>query len=191
MSKRGLQQAEALANYYCNIDFGFIYSSDLSRAVDTAKAILNKRDQIELKQEVDLRERKFGIFEGLTSTEAEEQYPVAYQTWTSGSFDFKTKGGESRRELLARSKSKLEEIAARHIGDYGIIVVHGGLLSTFWRHLDPYRAKNEGFRIPNASIAELIYENGEWEVLSWSKIDHLKGIEALSDDTVEGVQTKP
>lgn len=183
MSRRGLKQAELLGNHYQSADFDFIYSSDLGRAVDTAKAILGDCERRALKLEQDLRERKFGVFEGLTRLEAEATHPEAYQTWVQGAFDFKAEGGESRRELLQRSKNKLEEIAELHFGKYGLVVVHGGLLSTFWRHLEPSRGEDEGFKIPNASITELVYENGDWEVLSWSKTDHLDGLEALIDLT--------
>ncbi len=178
-----MQQAEALRRYYDPIDYDFIYSSDLGRAVNTAKTILGNCEKREVKIELDLRERNFGVFEGLTRTEAEEQYPEAYKIWTGGAFDFKAEKGESRRELLNRSKTKFEEIAEVHQGNYGLIVVHGGLLSTFWRHLEPARGEDEGFKIPNASITELVFENGEWDVLAWSKIEHLEGLEALFDPT--------
>lgn len=184
MSRRGWKQAELLGDYYRSAEFDFIYSSDLGRAVDTAKAILGDCRRRALKLDQSLRERKFGVFEGLTRQEAEAKHPEAYQTWVQGAFDFKAEGGESRRELLQRSKAKMEEIAQQHAGKYILIVVHGGLLSTFWRHLEPSRGEDEGFKIPNASITELIYEDNCWDVLSWSKTDHLEGLEALIDLTV-------
>lgn len=184
LSRRGLKQAELLGHYYQPLEFDFIYSSDLGRAVDTAKAILGDCEKRPLNLHQDLRERRFGVFEGLTREEAEAKHPEAYQIWVQGAFDFKAEGGESRRELLQRSKNKLEAIADQHRGQYGLVVVHGGLLSTFWRHLEPERGEDEGFKIPNASITELVYENGAWEVLSWSKTDHLEGLEALIDLTV-------
>jgi len=181
LSPRGLQQAQALRQHYQKKSYDFIYSSDLGRAVDTAKAILGSDSNLNLNCDPALRERKFGVFEGLSRTEVQQRYPEEYRIWTEGAFDFKAEGGESRRELLERCKAKFEDIAKRHRGQYGLIVVHGGLLSTFWRHLEPSRGEDEGFKIPNASITELLYASDEWQVLNWSLIDHLHGIETLYD----------
>ncbi len=64
LTSRGEDQAHALARYLRNVRVDAIYSSDLTRAVDTAQIILSGRGDIGLTTTDLIRERDFGRFTG-------------------------------------------------------------------------------------------------------------------------------
>ena len=68
LSDIGHAQAEALARRLATETFSVLYSSDLSRAHDTARKIA-RHGQRTLQLDQRLRERAFGVFEGLTADE--------------------------------------------------------------------------------------------------------------------------
>ena len=62
----GLQQAKQLAQRLKDASFTALYSSDLGRAHQTARCIADETGH-EIVADRGLRERNFGIFEGLTN----------------------------------------------------------------------------------------------------------------------------
>src|SRR3989304_1172792 len=74
LSETGRQQAAALGRRLSTPAFAALYSSDLLRAWDTAGALAQKTGR-GIVTDSGLRERRFGIFEGLTRDEIRESYP--------------------------------------------------------------------------------------------------------------------
>ena len=65
LTDKGVHQAKAVAIHLASIHFDAIYSSDLTRAMHTAEAILEKQNSVtELQTTPLLREAYFGGFEG-------------------------------------------------------------------------------------------------------------------------------
>jgi probable phosphoglycerate mutase len=121
-----------------------------------------------------LRERSFGIFEGLLRSEAEELNAEAFRRWTSGSFTEAVPGGESRKDLCERILEVLKMLAKTHQGQSIAVTTHGGVLASLWRYLEPKREESRGFSIPNGSISHIkVSSAGDWEVVQWSSVDHL------------------
>src|SRR5215218_4349679 len=70
----GLQQARQLARRLRDVPHAALYSSDLGRAYETARRIADEtKDEIVCDR--GLRERCFGIFEGLTNAEIKVRHP--------------------------------------------------------------------------------------------------------------------
>src|SRR5437867_1816005 len=65
LSVTGIKQAEAVANSVAREKFDALYASDLIRARDTAEAVARQL-RLPVQSHQDLRERHFGIFQGLT-----------------------------------------------------------------------------------------------------------------------------
>ena len=78
----GREQAALAARYIAAMGPGAIFSSDLSRAAETAAA-LSRLTGLSVKLDPDLRERAGGEWEGLSDVELREQYGDAYSNWTS------------------------------------------------------------------------------------------------------------
>ena len=65
LTDKGVHQAKAVANHLASVSFDAIYSSDLTRSMHTAEAILEKQNSVtELQTTPLLREAYFGGFEG-------------------------------------------------------------------------------------------------------------------------------
>lgn len=183
LSERGRQQVSCLAPYFSNQPIDALYSSDLGRALTTAKVIEETTGHVVLPT-ASWRERCFGVFEGLTHAPAREMNPEVFDRWRSGAMDVKVPGGESRQEMLKRVLSSLEEILEKHAGGRVAIVSHGGTLSALWRYLEPSRKESQGFSIPNASISTLLARGNKLEVVQWSDTEHLEGLTSLDDPSI-------
>ena len=68
----GILQVKSLVKQLKEFDVVAVYSSDLLRAAQTAKAVFPKH---QIKTILDFRELNFGIFEGLNYSEIMERYP--------------------------------------------------------------------------------------------------------------------
>src|SRR5437868_9037647 len=83
----GLQQARQLARRLKDIPFTALYSSDLGRAHQTARYVADETGHA-IVTEPDLRERSFGIFEGLTNHEIKTRYPDHYEPFAKRDPDY-------------------------------------------------------------------------------------------------------
>src|SRR5262245_37696401 len=76
----GQEMAEALATYYAGETWQAIYTSPLSRAVETAEP-LARRVGLRLRIEAGLREIAYGEWEGLMEAEIRRRSPEALEAW--------------------------------------------------------------------------------------------------------------
>jgi len=117
LNDAGRAQAAELARALAAERIDAVYSSDLLRALDTARAVAAPRglDVVTLRE---LRERDFGTWEGLTDTEILERFPEARTTpWGDA---------ETREQLAERVVAALSLIADRHPDGRVLAVTHGG-----------------------------------------------------------------
>src|SRR5262245_9299525 len=87
LSDVGRAQARALGRRLAGHDFAALYASDLARARDTASVIAERTGR-KLVMDSRLRERRFGIFEGLTAGEIHERFPEEYDRFVSRDPDY-------------------------------------------------------------------------------------------------------
>jgi broad specificity phosphatase PhoE len=134
----GRQQALALGKSLHAVPLKAIYSSPLSRAIETAEIIGNPRG-LSLTHDENLREGSFGSNEGRTIPEVwEESAPKLHylsQLHGPARLDHKLiHDQEGDREVIARMKSALESIGARHRGNV-LVISHGGAIRLLLHHL--------------------------------------------------------
>ncbi len=103
-----------------------IYCSDLQRAVRSAQIIAEPHGLTPV-QVPALRERNFGIWEGMSFTEIREKYPAEFEAWAGNPLRYSPIGGESTIEVNERVVHALEKIIGIHIGENISIVAHGGV----------------------------------------------------------------
>ena len=132
LSPLGILQSARLADCLANEPIDAVYSSGQSRAWLTA-APLAARLGLEVIAEPRLRERSFGIFEGLTLDEISARYPAEFIKWRERDPQWRPDGGESGQELIDRVMSALAEIGARHTAQTVALVSHGGVLDVVYR----------------------------------------------------------
>jgi alpha-ribazole phosphatase/probable phosphoglycerate mutase len=103
-----------------------VYCSDLSRAIKSAELIA-KPHGIKPMILPELRERNFGIWEGMSFDEIKEQWPDAFNSWASNPLKFCPMGGESTIEVRDRAVKAFNNIIKQHNGHNIAIVSHGGI----------------------------------------------------------------
>lgn len=173
LNKAGLAQAEALGEYLARERFDLLLSSDLGRALQTASAIA-MRSGHEVVVEPRLRERRMGIFQGLTPAEVQARYPDEYARFRARDPDYVIPQGESMRQLFERSVACFTELAARHAGLTLAVVTHGGVLAMLYRHARaiPLEALRD-FPLQNTGVNRFRHRLGAWQLQSWGEVGHL------------------
>jgi probable phosphoglycerate mutase len=123
LSEEGRWQAAQVGERLRHEGIAAIYSSPLSRAMDTARIIAglcggepDVRDG--------LREISHGHWEGLTRAEVEARFGEEYAAWEEDPFTFAPEGGESGVAVLARALPALREIVMTHAGERVVVVSH-------------------------------------------------------------------
>ncbi|MFB6208831.1 MAG: histidine phosphatase family protein [Candidatus Nanohaloarchaea archaeon] len=119
LTQRGRLQAKNLREKLSDIEFDGVYSSDLSRAYETAEILVEDR-AIEIKETEKLRERHLG-----------ELHDEPSQRWheieTEDHHEWKPEEGESLKEHKDRASEVLGEVTEE---DYErvLVVCHGGTI---------------------------------------------------------------
>lgn len=135
LNDQGRTQAEKIALYLQSHEMvEAIYSSDLSRSLETA-VIISTVLKLPVLSDVRLKEISFGLWEGMTFTEVYEKYPLEFDNWFNNTQQVRVPGGESFDDVLHRSLQALNEIAARHTGT-AVVVSHGGVIKAVLNHLN-------------------------------------------------------
>lgn len=131
LSERGRQQAERIGERLRSYQFDACYASDLSRAADTARAIMRHHTEVPFEFTMLLREIKFGIFEGRIMPEIEEMFPEEYAQWMEDRRTFVPPGAESGADLSERAGRALHWLQERGHDGTVLVVAHGAILNAF------------------------------------------------------------
>jgi probable phosphoglycerate mutase len=177
LNAAGRLQARRAAQRLAREPIRALYSSDLARAFETA-AIIGAPLGLTVVASPQLRERRYGEWEGLTSPEIQARYPEQFAIWRARSTDFVPPQGETRNELLTRALAELQTIARRHVREMVVVVSHGGLCYVLINHiLGSVDGDRREFTFGNASIHTLDVTGDQWSVISMNETAHLLGIE--------------
>jgi broad specificity phosphatase PhoE len=133
LNERGRDQARALADELAGEQVVAIYTSDLSRARETAEIIaarLGRRVDLDRR----LREVHVGGWSGLTTEEIEARFPDEILRWHKGDPSHAFDGGETYAAMGERVVAAVNEIAARHPGEQVLVVLHGGPIRALLAH---------------------------------------------------------
>jgi broad specificity phosphatase PhoE len=123
LSDEGRWQAARLGERIQDEGVTAIYSSPLSRTMDTARIIAGPSG-LEIQPRDGLREISHGRWEGLTRDEVEQRFGDEYASWEQDPFTFAPEGGESGVSVLARALPVIREIVTKHPGERVIAVSH-------------------------------------------------------------------
>lgn len=173
LSAAGRAQARAVAHNVAHHRFAAIYSSHLSRALETARAIAERKG-LEVRILPQICERNYGIFEGLTAAEAAVKYPKAYAFYAARDphYDFET--GERMLDFAARVTEGVDWMVRHHQGQTVCAVCHGGVLDFLYRKATgrPLSAPRD-FVIPNCALNWFYFDEHGWHLEKWADRHHL------------------
>ncbi|MGO8753843.1 MAG: histidine phosphatase family protein [Gallionellaceae bacterium] len=173
LNDTGLGQALAMAFNAAHHHFSAIYSSDLSRAFETAKMVAERRG-LEVRTLPQLRERHYGIFQGLTANEGEQRYPEAYAHYKARDPDYDFETGESMLRFAGRVSEAIGTLTRQHSGQTIAAVCHAGVLDIIYRKATgrPLHTPRD-FAIPNCALNWFRFDGQGWHLQAWDDHHHL------------------
>ena len=176
LNQTGVRQAELLANRLSAEIIHAIYSSDLSRAVDTANRIQRLQQTAKaVATDMRWRELSFGDWEGMTYEEMSAHSPELFDAWMKDSLTVSTPNGETHRQLAERVKSAFDELKAKHKDETVLLVGHSGSMQTLLALLlGVDLSRYWQFRISQASLSELTVYDDAVTLNLFNDISHLK-----------------
>jgi probable phosphoglycerate mutase len=166
LNATGRAQALALAERLRAHGIAAVATSDLARARTTAEIVARALGLDVALVDPDLREQRFGRFEGLTPGECEARYPDDWARYASDPRGGPP-GGESRATVLERVLGALARAAAR-LSSPPLVVTHGGAMRALLATLPaPSRAPG---RIPNGGVVRVSLDGGRPVAAEWLDI---------------------
>ncbi len=150
-----------------------IYTSDLSRAVETARTVAATHG-LDPCPVVAFREVSYGAWEGLTQAEVRERYPDEHRLWNEDSVAHRPPGGERLETVRDRTLAGLAGLLDRHQGETLLVVSHGAAIRCLLAGLldVPLRAMRS-LVLRNASLSRVIFGAGRPVLVSLNETGHL------------------
>lgn len=129
LNPHGIEQANTLQQYFKNISYDKVISSDLCRAVTTA-SIINKEKSVPLIKTKAFREIHFGQWEEKSFSYVQKHYSKEYQQWSNNWQEFMIPGGESYNDFYERVTTELKRIIENDPQNSNLLIVsHNGVIS--------------------------------------------------------------
>jgi len=187
LNGEGERQAAALGRALAGGQLDAVVSSDLQRAMQTAQAVAAHHRNLTPSTNPQLRERAYGVFEGMLYRDIQDEYPADFQLWQARDIDAVMPHGErmaeSFRSFYERVIGALKDVGARHRGQTVAVVAHGGVLECAYREARGIQLDSpRDFQVKNASINRFTVEHGKLVLTSWGEVDHLAP--AAMDDII-------
>jgi probable phosphoglycerate mutase len=171
LTRKGMQQASAIAEKLASERVIAIYSSTRMRCVQTATAIALPHE-IPVRPIDDLVEIAFIDPAASMGMIDEEGARAVMGRWQAGDIDAAAPGGgESLREVFQRFLPAVQEIVAKHAGQEGmlVIVAHGGVLASgltqLFANITPEFALSHMFDNTATATGQLV--NGKLVCIDW------------------------
>lgn len=118
---------ERVAGFLAPYPLNFLYTSALSRCVESSR-IIAKPHRLHARVEERLNELHFGEWEGMSFAEIEEKYPRLFPLWLKDPVTYTPPRGEPLLDAKERIMKAFTEIVDRHKGRNIAIVCHAGVL---------------------------------------------------------------
>lgn len=141
LTENGLRQALLLAKRFENEKVDIIYSSDLKRAYDTAKAVAEVKG-LPVITDKKLREFSGGLWEDVEWDELPKRFPESFTAWEKEPHTAQIPGGESMIELQDRIKAAFYDIVSKNEGKNIAIFTHGTAIKVLFCHFHGIPIKN-------------------------------------------------
>jgi len=180
----GRRQARAIAQRLKPMAIDTLISSDLGRARETA-AIITQTTGHAVQLDPRLRERHYGVLEGLNLNEILARHPEVYRQLITEDPDFEIPEGQTHREHYQENVGVLEEWSRQPPGTTAALVAHGGVLDNVFRYVAHLDLDRPRCVLPaNASLSIIqygpFYGSTRWVIKTWGDAAHLEGLDPIS-----------
>jgi probable phosphoglycerate mutase len=170
----GHKQAELLAKNIADYKIDVLYSSTLTRAIQTAEYISKTTDLPIIKKE-NLKEINGGDWEGVPWEDLPKFWPEDYRNWEDKPFLHKMPNGESMQEFLKRLVTELMKIISENQGANICVVTHGTAIRVLMSYFY-FKNLSRSDEIPwydNTSITIVEYKDNDFEIILEGDTKHL------------------
>jgi len=177
LSEIGVRQMEQVSKYIVEKGgkgglMSAVYCSDLTRAIRSAEIVAEPHS---LKPVIisSLRERNFGLWEGMSFDEIMEKYPLEFDAWAGNPLKFSPLEGESTLAMRDRVIQAMSEIMENHNKENIAIVAHGGVNRIILCHI---------LGIPLENIFRIEQDYGALNIIEfWDKYPVVKLLNGSSN----------
>ena len=168
LNERGRQQARALAEAFADFGFSSVYTSPLSRALETAQIIAGHLRLPPPRRHDGLKERNFGVIQGIPKAELAELNPLLLEQIVKRNPAAVFEQGESMSDCATRIPGAVREIAGQNAGEPVLVITHGWAMDVLARHANG---------LPPTAILHVKPKNGEclWLEASVQALRRLPG----------------
>ena len=176
LSPLGEKQAKMLTEYLKDQKIDAIYSSDLSRAVETIKDIAQTHN-LTINTNQALREVYAGDWENVMLSIIFKDYPKEAEDWISNAPNTQIPNGEKISELATRVVNAVNEIAKQNDGKTILIASHANSIRAFESIILEGSLQDGWYKInyvSNASVSIYDYNNGKYSLVK-RNIDDFMG----------------
>jgi probable phosphoglycerate mutase len=167
LSPTGRQQSRDLADQLAGERIARVWTSDMSRAVQTGEIVAARLD-VDVIVRTGLRE--FGVGDAAGTTGDPDPFAATFAAWLDGDLTARIPGGESGLEVVARYEAVLDEVADAHRGESVLVVSHGGVmclvLPLLARNLAPDHTRE--LPLPNCGLVAFEADDDGWVARSWA-----------------------
>lgn len=181
LTPNGREQIRRVAKRLKNVPIDVLYSSDLTRAFETAQAIAEGRE-LSVQIEERFREINGGEWEDVPWDDLPVKFSESYHDWLYEPYKLQMPGGESMAEFSSRLIRATVEIAEKHPSQTVCIATHGTAIRVLLCYFYGWQLEhlNDVHWCDNAAITIVEYENGRFRVLVDGDNEHLKDISTLA-----------
>jgi alpha-ribazole phosphatase len=183
LNERGRAQARAAAARLAKLHVAAIYTSDLSRAAETAQVVGAQLGLTPISMP-ELREIDVGQWEGYTPEELYRRFPEHMREYERDPARTVRLGGESYAQLQTRALGALRHIQEAQQRDQIVVAVsHGGTIRSLLCDVIGLDLGYFGrMWLDNGSFTELRFGSHGWRLVRLNDAAHLEGTELASGE---------
>lgn len=162
LTQKGKEQAAAILPFLEKFEFDRVYSSDLSRAIETQQIALPGVEGIRTSL---LREFDVGSLTNLSYAKAEEKYAEQLEYARTNGYNYF--GGESYEQILGRMRKFLDILEADPCENV-IAFSHNGMLGFMLQLVLGVQFSRTAIKSENCAIQVFEFDGKQWKLLAWN-----------------------
>lgn len=165
LSENGMKQAGYLKDHFQN-RFDYLYSSPLSRALETARIIGSGSDKEPVISPA-MVEINFGAWEGLTLEEIKSSYPEQFRSWQTDEINAPLMSSEkSLKSASIRAGNEILRLVETHAGSRILLIAHGGIIKAgLIGIMDWNMTMYHRFLLNNTAVTKLTFDEKKHPVI--------------------------
>ena len=172
----GKAQAEALGKRLADAPLKHLYASPLERTMETAQAIVQHHKNLEIDQNLEIAEVKYGDWEGkkISSLQGRKMWSVVQEYPSRAYFP----NGETMRGVQVRVVDEIERMVVKHPNQMIAIVFHADLIKMALAHYLGMHLDNfQRIMVSPASISMLVIGHSRPYIATMNDTAHLRELE--------------